>query len=63
MNHLEASMRKSLPASLTNTIAPLCEECDRRMSPVAEKGGKRHQKKNGQLFECAVCHMPEVVYA
>lgn len=56
-------MRKSLPASLTNTIAPLCEECDRRMSPVAEKGGKRHQKKNGQLFECAVCHMPEVVYA
>jgi nitrate/TMAO reductase-like tetraheme cytochrome c subunit len=56
-------MRKLLPAEITNTLAPFCEECDRRMSPVDEKGGKRHQKKNGQLFECEECHMPEVVFA
>jgi hypothetical protein len=56
-------MPKSLPVELTNAVYPLCEECDRRMSPVDEKGGKRYQKKNGQLFECEECHMPEVVFA
>ena len=62
-NHQEASMQKSLPASLTNTLTPVCEDCDRRMSLVAEKGGKRHLKKKGMLFECEQCKMPEVVFA
>ena len=55
--------RKSLPAELTNTLRPICEACDCRMSPVTEKGGKRYVKKNGQLFECERCHMLEVVFA
>jgi hypothetical protein len=33
------------------------------MAPVDEKGGKRHIKENGQLFQCEKCLMPEVVFA
>ena len=56
-------MRKSLPAEFTSALTPCCEACELSMIRVDEKGGKRHAQKNGQLFQCEKCLMPEVVFA
>lgn len=42
--------------------APSCEACECTMLLVTEKKSRRELSRDGFLFQCERCRMPEVVF-